>query len=175
MYQEIAWQITLLLVIVVLAIFAFVAWKSGARQDDYAPLQRRSSRIRAVVFWGLALICVPILFLSLTDLPYSSPAAGTGTPQVIEVTGKQWEWSLSSDSAVVEEPVEFHVTSSDVNHGLGLYDAELRLIAQTQAMPGYTNVLRHTFAEPGTYKILCLEYCGLAHHAMVAELRVAAR
>jgi len=45
-------------------------------------------------------------------------------------------------------------------------------VAQTQAMPGYTNVLRHTFKDPGNYKILCLEYCGLVHHGMMSELTV---
>jgi cytochrome c oxidase subunit 2 len=48
-------------------------------------------------------------------------------------------------------------------------------VAQTQSMPGYTNVLRHTFDEPGTYKILCLEYCGLGHHEMSAEINVVKR
>jgi cytochrome c oxidase subunit II len=75
---------------------------------------------------------------------------------------------------VVGKAVEFHVTGSDVNHGFGIYDPQLRLVAQTQAMPGYTNVLRHTFTKPGSYKILCLEYCGLAHHTMMAEFNVRA-
>ena len=39
-------------------------------------------------------------------------------------------------------------------------------------MPGYTNVLRRTFAQPGKYRVLCLEYCGLVHHNMIAEIDV---
>ena len=64
------------------------------------------------------------------------------------------------------------VTSADVNHGFGIYDADLRLVAQTQAMPGYTNRLRHTFAAEGTYRVLCMEYCGLVHHNMITEIKV---
>ena len=75
----------------------------------------------------------------------------------------------------VGEPVEFRVTSADVNHGFGIYDESLRLLAQTQAMPGYTNRLRFTFQKPGKYRILCLEYCGLGHHEMPAEISVVAR
>ena len=41
-------------------------------------------------------------------------------------------------------------------------------------MPGFTNVIRHTFTTPGTYRIRCLEYCGLGHHAMVSQLNVTA-
>ncbi len=71
-------------------------------------------------------------------------------------------------------PVEFRVTAGDVNHGMGVYDETLRLLVQVQAMPGFTNRLVYTFAEPGTYRLLCLEYCGLAHHGMIAELKVTA-
>ncbi|PXV76312.1 hypothetical protein [Nitrosomonas eutropha] len=70
------------------------------------------------------------------------------------------------------QPVEFQVSAADVNHGFGIYDENLVLIAQTQAMPGYTNKLIHTFDKPGKFKILCLEYCGLAHHVMITELTV---
>jgi cytochrome c oxidase subunit 2 len=33
--------------------------------------------------------------------------------------------------------------------------------------------LIHTFTEPGTYTVRCLEYCGIAHHAMRDHLIVA--
>ena len=38
-------------------------------------------------------------------------------------------------------------------------------------MPGYTNVLRYTSSK---LKILCLEYCGMTHHDMMAEITVVA-
>ena len=72
-------------------------------------------------------------------------------------------------------PVEFHVTAKDVNHGFAIYNAGLQIIAQTQAMPNYVNVLCYTFAKPGTYQILCLEYCGLVHHDMKTEITVVQR
>jgi hypothetical protein len=51
----------------------------------------------------------------------------------------------------------------------------MRIVAQTQAMPGYTNVLRYTFTEPGVYRVLCLEYCEIAHHRMKAQITVTAQ
>jgi cytochrome c oxidase subunit 2 len=45
-------------------------------------------------------------------------------------------------------------------------------VTQTQAMPGYVNKLYHTFTKPGKYQILCMEYCGAAHHFMVTEFEV---
>jgi cytochrome c oxidase subunit 2 len=48
----------------------------------------------------------------------------------------------------------------------------MRLVGQTQAMPGYTNSIKITFKESGIYKLLCMEYCGLAHHAMITDFTV---
>ncbi|MCM3117790.1 hypothetical protein M3610_21285 [Neobacillus sp. MER 74] len=70
------------------------------------------------------------------------------------------------------EPVQFRVTSKDVTHGFGLYDEKLHLIAQTQAMPDYTNIVSITFKKPGTYKIMCLEYCSTGHHVMIKDIVV---
>lgn len=68
--------------------------------------------------------------------------------------------------------VEFRVTSSDVNHGFGIYNAAGTLLTQVQAMPGYTNRLLYTFHQPGLYSILCLEYCGVGHQVMVSQFKV---
>lgn len=171
MIRSVAWNITVPLVLILLALFAYVAARAPDKADG-APVERASTRIRAFAFWGLVALFVPILGYTLTDLPYSPPAAGGGSPQVIKAVGHQWRWELSATQAQVGAPVEFHVTAADVNHGFGLYDPDLKLVAQTQAMPGYTNVLHHVFTRPGRYRVLCLEYCGLVHHGMIAEIAV---
>lgn len=176
MYQSLAWQLSLVLMGALLAGFLFVALRARERVDDHASLVTRAYRIRAALFWGILLIVTPVMLYSLLDLPYANAGSERrdGAAQVIDVQGRQWAWTLSRSEASAGAPVEFRVTSSDVNHGLGIYDADLRLVAQTMAMPGYVNTLRHTFTAPGTYKLLCLEYCGLIHHSMIAELRIVA-
>lgn len=156
--------------------FTFVALHSGRRANDYTPLQIRAYRIRTKLFWVLVLVLGPAMLYNLRDLPYSASHARTnasGVPiLVIEAKGHQWRWELSRDHVAVDQPVEFRVTSADINHGFAIYDTEMHLVAQTQAMPGYTNKLNHTFKKKGTYKILCLEYCGIAHHDMMTEIKV---
>ena len=73
-----------------------------------------------------------------------------------------------------KQSVRFDVTSADVNHGFGIYTREGRLVAQTQAMPGYVNRLRLQFDRPGTYRVMCLEFCGLSHHVMTGVIEVTA-
>ncbi|HUX30252.1 MAG TPA: cytochrome C oxidase subunit II [Thiobacillus sp.] len=156
--------------------FAFVAINSGTREEDYAPLQKRAYRLRTRLFWALVLVFGPVMIYTLVDLPYDAGRAGSeaGAVQVVEATGYQWRWELSRDHVAKDQPVEFRVTSADVNHGFGIYGPDMHLVAQTQAMPGYTNVVRYTFSKEGTYRILCLEYCGVAHHNMMAEFKVGA-
>ncbi|WP_343034930.1 cytochrome C oxidase subunit II [Aromatoleum diolicum] len=175
--QTIAWQISLVLMTLVAFGFAFVAINSGRREEDYSPLQKKAYRLRTRLFWGLVLVFGPAMLYTLLELPYDAVRSrgGAGAAQVVHATGYQWRWELSQDHVAVNEPVEFHVTSADVNHGFGIYDADLHLVAQTQAMPGYTNTLRHTFTKAGTYKVLCMEYCGIAHHNMLTEIRVGAQ
>jgi cytochrome c oxidase subunit II len=82
-------------------------------------------------------------------------------------------WTLSRSEFPTGVPVEFDVTAGDVNHGFGLYDPQGHLIAQTQAMPGYTNRLIFTLEEPGIYVIRCLELCGAPHFLMDSQITVA--
>lgn len=171
--QEIAWYLTVVLVGLVALVFARVASQSG-QTEDYGPVQSRAYRIRAFIFFGLILAGVAIAVATLRNLPYV--AAGTPSPpQVVTAKGFQWYWEVNRKSVLAGEPVEFQITSADVNHGVGIYDSQLRLVAQAQAMPGYVNRLRYTFTEPGKYRLMCLEYCGLAHHDMTAVLEVKAR
>ncbi|NQY59474.1 MAG: cytochrome C oxidase subunit I, partial [Cognatishimia sp.] len=84
----------------------------------------------------------------------------------------QWWWDTDTTEIPLGQQVEFRVTSEDVNHGLGIYNDEMRLLVQVQAMPNYTNSIVYTFDEPGTYQILCMEFCGIAHHDMTYEFEV---
>ncbi len=176
--QEIAWQISLVLMALVGFGFTFVALKSGRRCEDYTPLQKKAYRLRLKLFWLLALVFGPSMIYTLIKLPYDASFAksnaDTRPPQVISATGYQWYWKLSGTEIEAGRLVEFRVTSADVNHGFGIYNTDMKIVAQVQAMPGYTNTLQHTFDKAGTYKIMCLEYCGTVHHAMVAELNVVA-
>jgi cytochrome c oxidase subunit 2 len=174
MSQQIAWQVSLVLMTLVALGFAYVAINSGAREEDYAPLQKRAYGLRTKLFWALVLVFGPVMIYTLLDLPYDAGRArsNSGAVQVVQATGYQWRWELSRDRVAKDQPVEFRVTSADVNHGFGIYDPDMHLVAQTQAMPGYTNIVRYTFSKEGTYRILCMEYCGIAHHNMMTEIKV---
>ncbi len=176
MIQETVLVLSLSLMTLILAVFVYVALNAGKNAVVYAPLQAKSYGLRARFFWLLLVAGVLITVITTLDLPYAATRSQLAdADKQIEVIGNQWHWQLSDQQARAGETVVFNVKAGDVNHGLGVYDPAMRLIGQTQAMPGYTNSLQLSFDKPGTYKLMCMEYCGLAHHAMVSDFTVTAR
>jgi cytochrome c oxidase subunit 2 len=175
----------LLSALLIICVFGGVAVSTRQpRHVEYA----RAQRLRGLLFLSLAAILVVFLVLTLPRLPYPVEAASS-PGRIVHAVGKQYAWSLTdgtgptlanwdtafspSITVPANTQVEFRVTTLDVNHGFSLYAPDGHLVAQTQAMPGYMNRLRVTFDRPGTYTVLCLEFCGMSHHRMrgVVEVR----
>jgi len=173
MLQNTVWVITLIGMGFVAAVYLYVFVRSGESADANA-VKVRLYGIRPWWFALLVGIIVIALATTLISLPYADThnRAKTAPDLTVDATAHQWYWMLSETELPVGKDIAFNVSAEDVNHGFAIYDDKDRLLVQTQAMPGYTNIVRHTFEEPGTYRILCLEYCGLAHHAMIATLTV---
>ncbi len=185
MVQTIAFAIWAVVACIILVTFAYIGWSTGAPlegEEHYKAIVR----LRRPMFILLAALLILFLALTLPRVPY--PRKEIIPDKVVYVVGKQFSFAVSSNPITndaefaaalgerVEVPVgkwiEFRVTSRDVNHNFAVYDPDGRLLGQTQAMPGYVNRLFMRFEKPGTYKGLCLEYCGLAHHAMRGTFQV---
>ena len=175
MIQDTIFLVTIVLMAVVVGVFVFIAVNAGKESVDYGPVQAKAFGIRTGLFWVVVVAGVLITVITTLDLPYAATRGDAAEGAVkIQVDGRQWLWTLSQDSVMADDTVVFEVTAGDVNHGLGVYDPNMRLLGQTQAMPGYVNSLQITLREPGTHKLLCLEYCGTAHHAMMSNFEVVA-
>ena len=61
-----------------------------------------------------------------------------------------------------------HLSSLDVNHGFSLYPINVNF----QVVPGYDYGLRVTPNAAGDFRIMCNEFCGISHHAMVGRVIV---
>jgi len=169
MIHENVLLLSLILMGGVLTAFAYVFINSGELEEDYASITQRSYSKRSKLFVFILLAGVVIAVVTTRGLPYGSKIENA---KQVDIIGKQWYWEISDTTAKVNEPVVFHVGSGDVNHGLGIYDKDLRLLTQVQAMPNYINKLSYTFEEEGEYKLMCMEYCGLVHHSMISTFTV---
>lgn len=153
----------------------FVISRSRVAVPDGNKVVYRARRYYAI---GLSLVLLVALGMTMGQTPYNAYANEPAAAEV-SVVGRMWSWQMSVAGEKEGQPIvlpagkviDFAVDAVDVNHGFGIYDEAGRLLGQTQAMPGYTNHLRMVF-EPGHYRVLCMEYCGLIHHMMFTEFAV---
>ncbi len=152
------------------------AWVMRSSRDRaaYGEIAEGLEVLRRRLFFVIAIAAVVVFLGTQIILPYQPVReVVVGEPSmIIRVTTSQFEFNLSNTTLPVNQPIEFDVTSIDVNHGFGIYDPNGKIVAQTQSMPGYTNRLIVNFTEKGQYRIHCLEYCGVDHWAMGAFFSV---
>src|SRR5690625_3298126 len=172
MIQTVAWITSLVFILIIAAVFVWV-FLNSSKKEDYTKVVKKWYKTRKVYGIIVVLLMLVVTIYTLRELPYNEPVYKEGTEVYeVDVEAIQFGWNISETEFQVGDSVEFNVTTPDVTHGFGIYDEDMELIAQTQAMPEYTNTVYMTFDDPGTYTILCLEYCGLGHHLMMAELTV---
>jgi cytochrome c oxidase subunit 2 len=89
----------------------------------------------------------------------------------VHVVAKQWMWQFVYPNGLAAEdelrvpvgqPVELVLTSRDVIHSF--YVPGFRL--KQDVVPGRVTSMWFTATAPGTYAILCAEYCGAGHSRM---------
>ena len=173
--QNMAWAATLVSMGAVAAVFLWVVAGASRSDGDAGATAQTAYRWRDRLFWIVLAGGVALSFATLWEWPIAGHAALAEKPDVvIRAVAHQWRWELDRSEVRTGQLVAFDVTASDVNHGLAIYKDKNHLVAQAQAMPGYVNRLLVRFTEPGDYEVLCLEYCGVAHHGMRAVIKVRA-
>ncbi|MDZ7701319.1 MAG: cytochrome C oxidase subunit II [Halobacteriales archaeon] len=70
---------------------------------------------------------------------------------------------------------QFHLGSYDVQHGFSVRKEDtLSKQLSLQILPGYEWVVEMSFDEPGTYHVVCNEFCGEGHRTMHGSFEVVA-
>ncbi|HEX5451032.1 MAG TPA: hypothetical protein VFW86_01465, partial [Candidatus Limnocylindrales bacterium] len=153
------------------AVFLTVALEG--RRQSWDEVYETGGRVRRWWFGGLLVFGIIVFALSMTWLPYAAvrQVELPGQATRVDVTAEQFDFKLSSTTIPADHPIEFHVGSKDVNHGFAIYDASGRIVGQTQAMPGFENVLRVSLPA-GTYTLHCDELCGPGHPFMTGTFTV---
>jgi len=96
-------------------------------------------------------------------VPIVAPPPGAD----VYLLGQMWRWY---PALRLQEGATYtlHLSSVDVNHGFGLYPANINF----QVVPGYDYGLKIQPNQPGEYRIVCNEFCGINHHAMLGSIVV---
>lgn len=145
------------------------------RKKGKPAMQFRGSTLLEIIWTVIPFIIVLVMFYYgwVGFSPMRKPPA-----DAMEITaiGRMWEWEfdygegkLSRELVLpVNKPVKLNLVSEDVNHSLFIPAFRVK----EDVVPGYDNFLWFTPTYIGDYEILCTEYCGLLHSAMIANSKV---
>jgi len=95
----------------------------------------------------------------------------------VYVVAKQWVWTLQHENGTREidelhvpvgQPVRLLMTSQDVIHSF--YVPAFRI--KQDVVPGRYTAIWFTATKPGTYHLLCAEFCGTDHASMAGGIVV---
>lgn len=162
--------VTYSIVVVVGLVLAVAIWRStrGVDPKDFdekKAVERERTWLAIVIAFLISTLLGTILLV-----PYGESAGPDG--QVVKVVARQFGFQIVPGTVTAGRPVEFRLTSADATHGFGVTTSDNTLLFQAQIAPEHTQVVVHTFRTPGTYKVVCFEFCGVGHHTMLAQITV---
>jgi len=117
--------------------------------------------------WGLGInvpACVPTS--KLFDQP--SVVKHEGKNYEIHYVARMWDFQPPLVRVPTGSTLDLYAVTKDVTHGLLIAGTNVNLML----VPGAVANTRVHFSRPGTYTILCHEYCGVAHQNMAARIEV---
>ncbi len=140
---------------------------------DSAPSNTKPEKYSVYRYGWFALVLVVFVVVNSASIKYmptvvEANAATDKNVRDVEVTALSWAFQFSEREFKVGETVRFKAKSTDTVHSFALHHPDGHLLFTMMLIPGAgtESALVHTFAEPGEYTVRCLEYCGIAHHAM---------
>ena len=176
-FAIIFWVSAFFLALIVTVTVVFV-WRYRARASRPAPEPSPDHDTRLELAWsGIPLALVLVIFGVSTKV-YSrmtTPEPG-GEPLEVKVTARKWAWRFDHPGGkgggelhlVAGRPAELVLASSDVVHSLWVPEFRLK----QDAVPGRYTRMVVTPTLPGTFSVLCAEYCGTNHSRMEAKVVV---
>jgi cytochrome c oxidase subunit 2 len=129
------------------------------------------------VVWAVipAILLIVIFAWGYRDFLYLAVAPRDAIE--VRVTGQKWSWTFDypSDGISTNEltvpagrPVKLVMSSMDVIHSF--YVPAFRV--KRDVLPNRYTVMWFEALEPGTYDVMCAEYCGTGHSQMLTKVHV---
>jgi cytochrome c oxidase subunit II len=154
-------------VFVLLVVFA-ARYRQGNPANRVHPPNRN---VKLEISWALIPFALTLVFFVWAAKLYFDDLRPPAGALEIDVVARQWMWKFQHPGGQREinqlhvpagEPVKLTMISEDVIHSL--YLPALRL--KHDVLPGRYEQLWFTADQPGTYHLLCAEFCGTSHSQM---------
>lgn len=125
------------------------------------------------IIWTVIPLIIVLWMFYLGWVGFSPMREVPADAMQIKVIGRMWSWDFDYGNGKISKElvvpynknVKLNLVSVDVNHSLFIPAFRVK----EDVIPGYENYLWFKPIVKGTFDILCAEYCGLAHSAMLAK------
>lgn len=152
------------------ATYSVMAFRTRGRPTENGPRVLGSPRL--VAWWLiLSFVLVTVLYVIGFDGLAEIEAAAPASALHVRVTAQQWifnytysDYNVSSSTLYlpVNQPVEFKVTSEDVQHSFWIPEMGVK----ADAVPSQVNTFVVTPNKMGNFTVRCMELCGVLHPYM---------
>jgi len=116
--------------------------------------------------------------LDQTEFAEPGVRAVGGNRYEVHIVAQMWAYNAGAEARPAGPPpvirvprgsqVTFYVTSKDIIHGFYVEQHSVNL----EVIPGQVVRASTVFNRPGTFKIICNQYCGAGHQMMYGEIVV---
>ena len=135
-------------------------------------LLKRYIRVRSTF---LIVFTAIVAMVGLGAAGAQDPAPQDADVRVIEVIARRFEFEPATIEVTEGEKIRLLVRSADGPHGVEIKQFKVKK-AVPRARPGDAPVtIEFVASTPGTFPILCSEYCGTGHKDMTGTLNVRAK
>ncbi len=91
----------------------------------------------------------------------------------VYIAGMTFQWRGLPVVLETGKTYKFRMSSYDIQHGFSIRPEEvLSQHTNLLVLPGYEWVIEMEFDEPGTYHVICNEFCGVGHSSMHGRIEV---
>ncbi|MBF0134648.1 MAG: hypothetical protein H7833_18025 [Magnetococcus sp. DMHC-1] len=97
------------------------------------------------------------------QMPVVAPPPGSN----VYLAASKWAWNPILELKKGQS-YRLHISSLDWQHGFSLQPVNMNL----QILPGYETVITLTPTQTGEFGVVCNEFCGIGHHAMLGKIYV---
>jgi len=123
---------------------------------------RTGHAYRRAVARGIALMAVALTLAS----PF--PMRAQGTPRIVEITAKRFEFTPKEITLKQGETVTLRLTTEDVTHGFFMKTLGIDAVIE----PGHSTEITITPQTTGSFTTICDHFCGEGHGNMHMKIVV---
>lgn len=160
--------------VLIFTLVVIFAIKYRRRPGNEVGQHIEGSRALEVIWTGIPLILVTVMFVWGAKLYYDQERAPADSMELL-VTGKKWMWKFQHSNGrreintlhiPIDKPVKLLIGSEDVIHSLFIPAFRLK----QDAVPGRLTTMWFEATKPGTFHLFCNQYCGKDHSRMIGKV-----